>query len=123
MLCSTSARTRETAALVFTERTASPAIEFREDLYHAAPQQIVEILSQVAESIQSVMVIGHNPGFEEFVTQLTGEEIHFPTAGLAYVALELDHWNSFDARTRGQLLQMWRPKDFDPDDEGVLFDR
>src|SRR6185312_4366391 len=83
VLCSTSVRTRETAKRVFEKSTTAPNTEYRDDLYCASPEQIAQILSQVFEPAECVMVIGHNPGFEELFGQLTAEPSHFPTAGLA----------------------------------------
>ena len=113
VLCSSSARTRETAKLVFAELTNPPTISFLDELYHASPHQIVDLLSRVAEPAQFVMAIGHNPGFEEFLENLIGDAIHFPTAGLATIELEIDRWSLLNAQTRGQLKQFWKPREKD----------
>lgn len=113
ILCSSSVRTRETAKLVLAELPNPPAISYREELYHATPDQITNLLSQTAEPAECVMVIGHNPGLEEFLERLTGEVLHFPTAGLAKIELEIDRWNLFDNQIRGQLKQFWKPRELD----------
>lgn len=113
VLCSTSTRTRQTAELVFEQSNSPPVIEFRDDLYHAEPDQFVEILKQIAKPIQCVMLIAHNPGMEEFVEQLTLNAVHFPTAGLAQIVPDIDEWSSFSEQTRGRLVQLWRPKELD----------
>jgi phosphohistidine phosphatase len=38
------------------------------------------------------MLIGHNPGFEDLLERLTGEEIRLPTAALAGVELNVEQW-------------------------------
>ena len=113
VLCSTSVRTRETADLVFAEFKKPPTISYRDDLYHASPDQIVKILAEAGKRTKSVMVIGHNPGFEVFLEQLTGEAVPFPTAALALLELNIEDWKQCNNQTRGTLKQMWRPKELD----------
>lgn len=115
VLCSTSTRTRETADRVFEGAKSKPPISYRDDLYHASPETMIQVLSHVAEPNQCVMLIGHNPGLEEFLSQLTGNETEFPTAGLAQIELDFDRWTQFNEQTRGRLVQFWRPKELDAD--------
>jgi phosphohistidine phosphatase len=58
-----------------------------------------------------VMIVGHNPGLEELVEQVTGEQHDLPTAALAQIVLPIDRWRDLDASTRGALVSLWRPKD------------
>ena len=115
VLCSTAKRTCETAVLVFTEQVTSPTILYRHDLYHAEPIQIADILSQIAEPVQCVMIIGHNPGLEDFLTQQTGETLSLPTGALARIDFELDTWGQFNDVLLGTLVQHWRPRELESD--------
>ena len=112
VLCSTAQRARETAALFFGEWKASPTTVYRNDLYHSAPVQIEGILNTIDDSIESLMIIGHNPGLEEFLNKHTGNVCSVPTSALAQVDFELDSWSHFDDVTEGTLIIFWRPKDF-----------
>jgi phosphohistidine phosphatase len=80
-------------------------------LYLASPADILSLLRTVRENARTVMIIGHNPGLEELVEQLTGERQDFPTAALAHIVLEIDHWRDLTRSTRGTLLGHWRPKE------------
>ena len=80
-------------------------------LYLASPADIVSLLRTVRENAATVMIIGHNPGFEELVEQLTGERRDLPTAALAHIVLEIDQWRDLKPSTRGTLLGHWRPKE------------
>lgn len=111
-LCSSAQRTRETAVLFFSEWKVLPSLVFRDDLYHAGPVQIESILNTIDDTVESLMIIGHNPGLEEFLNQHTGKALDMPTAALAQVDFELDSWSHFEDLTRGVLINFWRPKDF-----------
>ena len=58
-----------------------------------------------------MMIVGHNPGLEELVGQLTGEQQDLPTAGLAQIVLPIDRWRDLTVSTHGTLLGLWRPKE------------
>ena len=61
------------------------------------------------------MIVGHNPGMEELVTLLTGEEERFPTAALAQIAFAIDGWQQLNHSTTGTLVNLWRPKELTAD--------
>ena len=60
---------------------------------------------------KTVMIVGHNPGLEELVAQLTGEQQELPTAALAQIVLPIARWRDLKKSTRGRLVDLWRPKD------------
>jgi phosphohistidine phosphatase len=113
LVCSTAIRAQETARHVLKQLVNKPTCIDCEDLYLAAPAQIAAILSSIDDQFQCPMLIGHNPGFEEFLAALTQTELHFPTAALAQIEFELNHWHEFSLQTVGQLKQLWRPRDLD----------
>jgi phosphohistidine phosphatase len=62
------------------------------------------------------MVVGHNPGLEELLQELTGEYLPLPTAALAQVNLPLSRWSDINtdleaAGIQGKLVNLWSPKD------------
>ena len=111
VLCSSAKRTRETASLFFADWNGPPPIVFRDDLYHASPAQIESIVNSIDDSIEDLMIIGHNPGLEEFLNRHTGNAIEVPTAALAQINFELDSWSQFKDVTSGTLFKFVRPGD------------
>jgi phosphohistidine phosphatase len=77
----------------------------------ASPADILALLRTVWERAKTVMIVGHNPGLEELVVQLTGERQDLPTAALAQIVLPIDQWRDLKLSTRGTLLGHWRPKE------------
>jgi len=77
--CSTAQRTRETAM------ACNPLIPitFSEELYLATLDQWKRMLSNEAQD--HMLYIGHNDGISEFVTWLTGANIHLQTGALVTV--------------------------------------
>ncbi len=80
-------------------------------LYGAEPSDLIAVLRTIQEAkAGTVMIVGHNPGLEELVAQLTGEQEDLPTAALAHIELPIDRWRDLKTSTRGTLLGLWRPK-------------
>jgi phosphohistidine phosphatase len=85
-----------------------PALEDR--IYEAGLSQLLRIVSEMDSSYNTVLLIGHNPGFEELAESLTGQYIRLPTAALAVIDLSVDRWS--DARPRsGKLRALVTPKE------------
>ena len=80
-------------------------------LYLASLADILSVLRTVRESADTVMIVGHNPGLEELVEQLTGERLDLPTAALAQIVLPIDQWRDLTVSSRGSLIGLWRPKE------------
>lgn len=86
-------------------------IRHADDLYLAEPEVYLTLARGVDDRINSLMLVGHNPGIEECVGLLAGHDELMPTAGLACFRLPIDRWA--DLRTTGQyeLVGVWRPKE------------
>ena len=80
-------------------------------LYLAGPAEILPLLQRLRENAETVMIVGHNPGLEQLVEQLTGERQDLPTAALAQIGLPIDQWRDLKQSTQGTLVGLWRPKE------------
>lgn len=114
LISSPATRARQTAALVKESAGLSAELLYDERIYEADAARLLEVITQAAESADALMLVGHNPGMEELLTFLTGEEQHMPTAALACVALDVDKWGKARART-GRLEWLVRPKELAED--------
>ena len=121
VLCSTSERTRQTLAAVLEELDAEPAIDWDGDLYLAGPREMLDQLRAVPDTVESVLMVGHNPGTAMLADTLCARgapndlnllRARFHTAGLAIIDLEVDRWEETQ-RDCGRLLSFTRPRDLD----------
>ena len=82
-------------------------------LYLASPDDVRVLLQTIERAhVNTIMIVGHNPGLSDFVTRLTGEPVELPTAALAQIVLSIDSWADLSPTTRGTLVALWRPKEF-----------
>lgn len=80
------------------------------DLYHADPETFIEELQGVNDQASVVMVVGHNPGLEDLLEEITGDWHRLPTAAIAVVDLPVDSWEELNEMTQGTLVNLWTPK-------------
>lgn len=113
VLSSTSLRTRETVERLKKGAGSLGKVEFSSELYLAAPSTCLRVLAERGGDAKRVMLVGHNPGLEELVTALTGEQVSLPTAGLAECTLEVERWSDVSRDTRAELVALRSPRDDD----------
>ena len=95
-LVSTARRTQETWDLLAANLAKAPTKRDAADLYEADASAIATLLRSIDPSVESLLVIGHNPGLQDFALDLVGGgELgartrmaeKFPTAGLAVIRI------------------------------------
>jgi phosphohistidine phosphatase len=75
---------------------------------------MIQVLQEIpSESFNRVMIVGHNPGQESLVQELTGLAEPFPTAALAQIELPVESWSDMEVGTKGELVNLWRPKEIE----------
>lgn len=114
ILCSTAVRARQTLEELLKDCGAAPPIQELSALYHASPAAFLSVLQNVDSSLESVMVISHNPGLEQLLQEITGQAEELPTAALAVISLPIDAWSQLELNATGRLSSLWRPRDLDP---------
>ena len=101
ILTSHSERTQMTAQ-VFCEQLSidNQIVKTNEDLYESSPKHYLDALSEVSESMNSVMIVGHNPSISYLAEFLTGEEIgSMPTCAVVGITFENLLWAELAKKT------------------------
>ena len=120
VLVSTARRTLETLeALEPWDDT--PLIEPMDSLYLANPMQLAAVLHGVAETVRSVLLIGHNPGLHDLALTLAGPRAiatggeaaralsaGFPTGALAEFVVAGSWWDLREGS--GRLVRFLTPR-------------
>ena len=100
IISSDAVRARLTAEAVAEAARYTSEILLDPHLYLASPAGILAVLRTVRETkAGTVMIVGHNPGLEELVEQLTGEQHDLPTAALARIVLPIDRWRDLRSKS------------------------
>lgn len=110
ILSSAARRARLTAERVGKGLKRPVEVVLTRDLYHAPPEVYNEWVRAVPEEVQTLLVIGHNPGIAQWIARLTGEVVDVPTAAIACIKLWDTPWSSLAADGSGTLQSYWYPK-------------
>jgi phosphohistidine phosphatase len=85
---SPAARTVATWDLVAAGLRERPEVRYDERVYAASGSQLLAIVRELPEAAATAALVGHNPGLEDLLSQLTGERRPMPTSAIAVVDLE-----------------------------------
>ena len=91
------------------------SIEGEKELYHASKEEILNRIQKVPEKIQSLLIVGHNPGLEEFISWiLMGSTVSNPlkmtTGSFFQMALNISVWSELGPQSA--ILQLMIPGRF-----------
>lgn len=104
ILCSPATRAAETAQL------AGMSPRYDERIYDASSSQLLDIVQKADAGIDRLLMVGHNPGFEQLASTLTGAPLDMPTGSLVQIGFPVDRWEEAE-RGAGKLVRFVRPKE------------
>lgn len=97
--------------------------KFVDGLYLAHCDEMISLLQQQDDALESVLLVGHNPGLQDLTLELAADEddtlltqaaMKFPTATFAVLELDVLRWRDLRPRC-GRLVHFTRPRDLDPE--------
>lgn len=126
VLVSPARRTQETWELVRAAAGDAP-VRTEPRIYEAPPGRLLEVVQEVEPEVRTLLLIGHNPGFEGLARLLVGHGDRYafarltqkyPTAGLAVIDCPVESWRDVEPRS-GRLDRFVTPKTLgaDADDD------
>lgn len=113
ILCSPALRTQTTASVI-AEKTGMErsGIMAEEKLYLADADTLIEVLREQDSSLQTLALVGHNPGITDVVNRLGGVDIdNVPTCGIVIFRLNSETWKTL-GQSPMELLSFDYPKKF-----------
>lgn len=112
VISSDSQRTRETWAGVASALTDPPQPTFTRRFYLATLDEIAPDIGRVPDELQTLLVLGHNEGWEQAVALLCGSWHPITTANAALLSIEADTWEeAISKRGAWTLHEILRPRE------------
>jgi phosphohistidine phosphatase len=108
IVCSTATRARETIEPV-AEALGCP-VTYEPAIYGADVPELLAVVRALPGDAGTVLLVGHNPGFEDLAGDLSGSFDRFPTAALGTIELDVEHWADVGPGA-GRLVTMVTPSD------------
>lgn len=106
MLTSPANRALTTCKLIAAEIDfPQEAIEKDDDIYHAGPSTLLDVINDIDNTWRTVLLFGHNPGFTDLANQLNGTNIdNIPTCGIVLCKFDTDSWEEIRFGSGTQLF-------------------
>jgi phosphohistidine phosphatase len=92
VVCSTAVRARATAKPVI-EALHAPVV-YESAIYEAHVSELLDVVQALPDDAATVLMVGHNPGFEDLTFVLCGTTPPYPTGGLGTIELAVDRWSA-----------------------------
>jgi len=112
-LISSPANRAYTTAKYFADEFQIPekAIDVRKEIYHAYPEEVLNIVRNLNKDMNTVFLFGHNPCFTSLANQFSKDYVpNVPTSGIVRVNANVDDWAEFEKH--GVMSEFHFPKQY-----------
>jgi phosphohistidine phosphatase len=111
VISSPAVRARETTQIVLHSAGFTTDPRFDERIYEADVPALLEVVNSIPDTALIAMLVGHNPGFENLLSYLTGDDRHMATCALAKIEFgDAGAWSDV-SESSGRLDWFVTPKD------------
>src|SRR5262249_48702458 len=86
-------------------------VRFTRALYAGGPTELRTEVARLPGGVRAVLVLGHNPGWENAVKALSGAEERMTTANVVGLEGEGARWGGASQRGRWSVVGVARPKE------------
>ena len=94
IISSNARRTIETVKILLEKnKWDSEILKVDKELYLASANLLTEKIQSQSESINDLIIVGHNPGLSELSSSLLKQSIYLPTSGCVSLNINLDLWD------------------------------
>jgi len=111
IICSTAVRAKKTVEGLIETLPFANDIDYTRELYLADVDILLEQLQSLTDNIETAMLVGHNPGMDEFLDVICDEQNHMPTAAIAEIEFDIPNWHKLRANSSANLKNLWIPKE------------
>ncbi|MCA9185096.1 MAG: histidine phosphatase family protein [Planctomycetales bacterium] len=104
-------RTRETIELMIPQFGDHVEVSFEPSFYLADEEAIMAALKLVPNEVHTVLVLGHNPGWQSAISYFTGQYVGLTTANAALLQCDSASWSEALRQRPWTLMDVIRPKE------------
>lgn len=119
IVCSPAQRAKETVERFERGYESLPELSFEPRLYMCSTGTLIDVINNLPDEAQTVMIVGHNPGFHDIVLRMTkpnGDGLrekvgaNYPTGAFALIDFPTDHWADVEPAS-GEIRQVIFPRE------------
>jgi phosphohistidine phosphatase len=107
IICSSAARTRETAAVIQKYHTFNAKIEFNDEIYLTEKEKLFSLISSI-DDVGELFIIGHNNGLSDLASYLVDDFIDLSTCDFVTIQFKMDAWEEI-SKGLGTVIERFHP--------------
>ena len=115
VFCSPAVRAQETIKRTNAELVFELSWELDEALYTFDSEEVSKWLLKIPDSIDSLMIVAHNPALTDLVNALSDEYLeNIPTCGFVKLEINVKHWGDikkYQESAAARIVRFSCPKD------------
>ena len=94
IICSDAKRTIETSNIILEKTGWNPKLlDLDNNLYQANLDFLCELIAEQSDSIEKIILIGHNPGLSILCSKLSNNSIYLSTGSCFTIKMENEFWD------------------------------
>ena len=112
IITSDATRALQTAEIVATAVNFAGPLTVEPRIYTADVNTLLALVRSILDEVNTAIIVGHNPGFEELSEALAGNHdqgVRLPTAALALLEFDVERWDTVRAGS-GRLREVATPR-------------
>ncbi|MEP7267087.1 MAG: histidine phosphatase family protein [Saprospiraceae bacterium] len=90
-------------------------VQIEPALYHGDENSVIEVIRNLPDSINIVMLFGHNPSMNYLSALFSDKGMHVPTCGIQHLEFHIDKWTELSP-DKTALKEFIYPKQFIPEE-------
>lgn len=110
IVASPAIRTRETADIYAKELSYKKTIMLNEVLYMAFVNELIETITYTYDSVDTMLIVGHNPSLTALAVTLLGFKERFEAGALMQIDFDCDSWIDID-KSNAKLISYKKVSD------------
>jgi phosphohistidine phosphatase len=111
-IISSPAKRAITTAEIIAKEIKIESVEQNIEIYNAGISALLGLVNSLDDTLNSVMLVGHNPGFTILCNYLSNARIdNMPTCSIAQIQFDVDRWKAITKHS-GELINFDYPKKY-----------
>ena len=112
VITSSAVRAKQTVDLALRAGKWGCPVQVTNKLYEASAAQVLAVVHQVSNNVETLLLVGHEPTWSVLASQLIGGgHIRFPTGAMARIDFDIEIWHHV-GNAQGSLRWLLQPKLF-----------
>lgn len=111
IISSTAVRAKDTVTGLLETLSIEGEVTYTRNLYLADVDSLLERLQTLPGEIEVAMLVGHNPGLDDFLDFICDEQEHMPTGAIAEIEFDISNWHDLTDQTSAEMKNLWKPKE------------